>query len=213
MMNLIGKIIYKIKNHGKTHGVLSYDDAFQYLGKDEIAIDCGANVGEITERMNQRGAIVYAFEPNPYAFEILKEKFKNNPKVFCLNKGVFIKEGKERLYLHQKAGEDQIKWSVGSSLLSFKGNVDENNFIEIEVIDLADFIKRLNKKIGVLKMDIEGAECEVINHLINSGAISMIKRMVVELHDKGIPEIRFEAEKLKQRITREKVKGINFNWA
>src|SRR5215213_9742927 len=35
------------------------------LKPGDLAIDCGANVGEITARMRASGATVYAFEPNP----------------------------------------------------------------------------------------------------------------------------------------------------
>ena len=44
------------------------------LQAHDIAIDCGANVGKITQFLAQQQATIYAFEPNPYAFQVLKDK-------------------------------------------------------------------------------------------------------------------------------------------
>src|SRR5690348_12928173 len=41
------------------------------LGPGDIAIDLGAHVGTITERLARTGATVHAFEPDPDAFAIL----------------------------------------------------------------------------------------------------------------------------------------------
>ena len=41
----------------------------------DLVIDCGANVGKITEYFLLRGAQVIAFEPNKFAYSYLKEKF------------------------------------------------------------------------------------------------------------------------------------------
>lgn len=45
-----------------------YQDFAKYfanIGSQDITIDCGANVGLITEILAARSRVVYAFEPNP----------------------------------------------------------------------------------------------------------------------------------------------------
>src|SRR5262245_60438695 len=93
------------------------------LQAHDIAIDCGANVGKITQFLAQQQATIYAFEPNPYAFRVLQEKFADAPHVHCLQKGVLDCNGVFPLYLHENADRDQIYWSTGSSLLACKSNV------------------------------------------------------------------------------------------
>ena len=43
------------------------------LGRGDLAIDCGANVGHVTAALARTGAEVHAFEPNPQAFSALVE--------------------------------------------------------------------------------------------------------------------------------------------
>ena len=83
------------------------------LGKDDVAIDCGANVGSITELLSKSGATVYSFEPNPYAFKVLQDKFSNIQNVHCLQEGVSDKESVMKLYLHENSDEDEVHWSTG----------------------------------------------------------------------------------------------------
>ncbi len=193
---------------------IKYDDLLSTLKikARDTTIDCGANIGYYTNRMASKGATVYAFEPNPWAFEILNSNFLKNPKVHCINKGVLDKDGTFKLYLHQNAEEDQVKWSNGCSLLSYKKNVDEKKFVEIKVIDLNKFIENLNKKVKVLKINIEGVECRILNKLMDSGIIHKIKYVLVELHDHKIPELKEETDLLRERILKEKLTNFVLNW-
>src|SRR5688500_6473496 len=96
----------------------SYDRIFWSLGEQDIAIDCGANIGHYTAIMARSGATVYAFEPNPIAFNVLSEKFHNVSNVQCLQKAVYTENTKLPLYFHENASTDPLHWSTGSSLLS-----------------------------------------------------------------------------------------------
>ena len=58
------------------------------INPGDLVIDCGANVGKVTDYFSSKGATVIAFEPNQFAFSYLKEKFKYNPEVDVINKGV-----------------------------------------------------------------------------------------------------------------------------
>lgn len=182
------------------------------IQKEDIAIDCGANVGEVTQHLCKTGAIVHSFEPNPYAFEKLKKRFANNSNVHCYQKGVFIKNDIMKLYLHEFSGKDELHWSGGSSLLDFKGNVLKDKYIEIQVIDLCEFIKSLNSKIRLLKMDVEGVECKIIKKLINTGIIAKIDYLFVETHDDRIPELKAETEEIREIIKNKMIPNVNLNW-
>lgn len=182
------------------------------LKKSDIAIDCGANVGEITQYMAKFGTTVYAFEPNPHAFKILQDRFSSEEHVHCIQKGVSDKNSTMRLYLHENSDKDEVHWSTGSSLLNFKGNVLKDKYVEVEVIDLSDFIASLNHPVRILKMDVEGVECAILRKLISRGLIGCIDNAFVETHDHKIPELVVETNEIREIIKQKGFKNIDLNW-
>ena len=180
--------------------------------RTDIAIDCGANVGNITQHLCKSGATVYSFEPNPYAYKVLQDRFSNMQNVHCIPKGVSDKKNKMKLYLHQNSNEDEVYWSTGSSLLDFKGNVLTDKYIEVEIIDLCEFIESLNHRVRILKMDVEGVECRILEKIINTGVIDKIDYAFVETHDHKIPELKEETDAIRELIKKRRIENINLDW-
>jgi FkbM family methyltransferase len=184
------------------------------VSPDDVVIDCGANVGLVTQYFQRQGAIVYAFEPNAYAFQALLRNFRNYPNVKCLPVGVSSpsQAGSGRLFLHEHATYDQLTYSTGCSINPDKNNVDVNNYLEIELIDLCEFIKFLNTPVKVLKIDIEGAEIELLNALIDQGLTERIEYIFAETHERKIPSLRGPLELLKEKIKEKNITNIDLTW-
>lgn len=180
------------------------------LSPGDIAVDCGANVGNITARLAATGATVYAFEPNPAAFERLCERFRENSNVHCLPLAVGVQDSKQKLFFHERAAEDPVGWSTGSSLLSTKPNVGEDGVI-VEVAAIAPFLRGF-ERVRVLKIDVEGTECDIINHLMDDGAANLVDVILVETHDDKFPALRGDTDRLRARIRREKRTNIHLDW-
>ena len=111
------------------------------------------------------------------------EGYKN---VTCIKKGVWDRNTTTQLYFHNQAKGDEAFWSFGSSILKNKGNVDKGRSIEIEIIDLTEFIENLNRNVDLLKIDIEGAECELLEKFIEKELYKKVKITLVETHDRKI---------------------------
>jgi FkbM family methyltransferase len=173
------------------------------LRPGDVAIDCGANVGHVTTALARTGAWVHAFEPNPDAFAKLSERCVRMPNVELHPRAVLDRDGPTRLYLHVDAVRDPVGASVGSSVLPFKGNVDPDAYVEVEAVDLAGFVLGLDRPVKVVKIDIEGAECPVVHRLLDTGAIDRIGTVLVELHDRHIPELVRDNDLLRERLARE----------
>jgi len=169
----------------------------------DVTIDCGANVGTVTTAFARGGAFVHAFEPNPDAFAVLAERLGDDPNVALHPEAVLDHSGRVRLYLHVDAIDHPVAASVGSSVLPFKGNVDEERYIEVDAIDLAEFVLDLRRRVKVVKIDVEGAECPIIHRLIDTGAIEQTEMVLVELHDRHIPELAGDYAALRERLARE----------
>ena len=185
---------------------------FRKLKKHAVAIDCGANLGDVSLRMAEHGATVFAFEPNPYAFEVLHQRLAGFHHVHLFNQAVHIKNDCMQLYFHENSRQDQVHWSTGSSLLSFKSNVNPNTSVEVQTIDIVEFIRQLNCEVALMKLDVEGVECPIINRLIDSNLVHRIKQLLVETHDHKIPELRPETDALRKRIHHLQLKNISLDW-
>lgn len=169
------------------------------LRSDDIALDFGANVGDISSQLACTGATVHAFEPDPNAFRVLKRRFALVSRVVCFNKGVMAAQGSLRLYFCNPNAKDRIQASQGSSLMGNK-NVGGNSWVDVNCVDVADIFSSIGRDVGFVKMDIEGAEVEVINRMIETGCIYKVRRMVVETHEEQIPALAIKIKHLRDLL-------------
>jgi len=125
--------------------------------KGDVVLDIGANIGYYTlifaKLVGEEGK-VYAFEPEPDNFALLKYNVEINgyQNVILVQKAVSNKSGEIRLYLcEDNKGDHRIYDSH-----------DGRKFVEIEVIQLDDYFKNYNGRVDFIKIDIQGAEGGVI---------------------------------------------------
>jgi FkbM family methyltransferase len=117
-----------------------------------MIIDCGANIGlsAIFFKEIYPNSKIICFEPDPKIFEILKynlEQF-NYSDIQIYNTAVWVRNEKLRF---------QTDNSWGGKIVSN----ESKNYLNIDALDLNNFLKQ---KIDFLKIDIEGAEYDVIIH-------------------------------------------------
>lgn len=178
-------------------------DHIRRLSKNDVVLDIGANVGLVTEVAARRGARVIAFEPNKYAFSKLRlvaEKFDN---VETHNVAAGAKHQKVKLYLHKDSNLVLQDLSESSSLLKSKLNVSDKIFEEIQEIDFAEYLKNINTRIEIMKIDIEGYEIELINHLLDNRSLENIEKIYVETHEQKFTDLALPTKSLKARILSE----------
>jgi FkbM family methyltransferase len=190
----------------------AFDRAVAGLTSSDVAIDCGANQGLYTLRMAGSGAEVHAFEPNPVAFEELSSATAACPNVKLYQAAVTTEPGHFNLYLHKRAKTDPVYYSTGSSLLAEKPNVREDRAVRVEGIQLSRFIRELGRPVKLLKMDIEGAEVDVLNQILDEGLESSIGQAFVEVHDRSVPALVEPTQKLRERLEELGASHIRLDW-
>jgi len=186
--------------------------AVESLRRGLVAIDCGANVGNVTAAFAARNAEVYAFEPNPAAYRVLEARFARASRVHCSPAAVTTRDGTAKLYLHRNSASDPVKWSTGSSLYPEKGNVDPDAAVEVQTIDLSRFIASLGRPVHLLKLDVEGAEIEVLERLLDTGQLRHIRHVLVELHDRNIQSLEGPGAALRARLSGEGLDHVLLDW-
>lgn len=174
-------------------------------------VDCGANIGDYTEILSRKGGIVHAIEPNPAAFAILAERFRDKPQIKCISAAVHTSNGEAELYFHKNSNADPVKFSTGSSLLSNKSNIDKNLHTKVQTIDLSEFIRKLGR-VRILKMDIEGAEVDIIEDLIKKGTDKLIDHFFIETHDHKMPELHKRTEQLRKLSRESRHQNLHLYW-
>lgn len=165
-----------------------------------IFLDCGTHEGqglcELAPKLPQ-DCEIYCFEPNPCI-----TLSKHDMRTIATNAGIRFSS----LDLHKKAiwvSNDGVRFvSIGgfprgttnlrgqaSSIANISNhNRTDNNMIDIPSIDLVYFIRLLNlmpEDKLYIKMDIEGAEFEVISKLLKADDIHQhISHMWIEWHER-----------------------------
>lgn len=154
---------------------------FDITKVDPIIFDCGANIGIATIffKWLYPESKVYAFEPTPRAFELLKKNVEQNklPQVRLFNAAVTGANGKMDFFTDTRS-----PWSVASSAISER---TDGVRIVVEGISISSFIKKEKiDSIDMLKMDIEGSEKGVVDDLNKNGVLAITDRLIVEYHHK-----------------------------
>jgi len=182
------------------------------LNKNSVVIDCGANTGKISSFLSITGATVYAFEPDPIAFESLQKNCGKRKNINCINKGVWNKNAILKLFRHTEMMNNEQAFTVGSSIVDTKKNISTDLSVEIEVINLVEFIQSLNLKVDLVKIDVEGAETEILQSIINEDAHKLFKTMYVETHETKIPGQEEDLKKIKLLMKQKGIANIKLNW-
>ena len=85
-------------------------------------------------------------------------------------------------------------------MLSAKPNVSVDNFELVNEIDFAKFLKSLDEPVELIKIDIEGYEIQLLNHLLDENAICNVNHFYVETHERKFVDLAIPTAMLKTRI-------------
>ena len=135
-----------------------------------LILDCGANIGITVLNYKRQfpNARVIAFEPDPETVPLLRRNFERNEigNVEVVDAAVWVENGTAQWH---SEGID------GSHLSPETGETAKTS--TVRTIDLCDY---LNEPVDLIKMDIEGAEYEVIHHV--GRKLKNVKAMSIECH-------------------------------
>ncbi len=197
---------------GLMQGILSM------LKPGDVVLDCGANLGNVTGPLAETGAIVHAFEPDPYAYQRLETRFAGRSNVVLHNAAVGPRAGTIRLMRAANFEENPKGASVKSTVVSGGRKIDEDaaNAIEVALIDLPAMIRDLVARHGeivFLKMDIEGAELELLELMLAEDLFDDIRLTVAETHENKFKDLRPRFEALRAAVDdRFPVTKVNLDW-
>lgn len=175
-------------------------------GKKVVFVDCGAHVEVFSDVALACGGICYAFEPNKYLYAFLRDLYKGNEKLILSNQAVSNKNGKTTFY----NGVNNAT-SEGASITRNWGG----SSYEVEMLDFCEFLKDIiqkHHKISLIKIDIEGAEFDVLDSLIEQKLYENVEYIMVETHERFFENPKEKIENLKNKIAKNNIQNIFLDW-
>ncbi|HYX57200.1 MAG TPA: FkbM family methyltransferase [Nitrososphaeraceae archaeon] len=163
------------------------DDIIEHFTpkQGDIVVDIGAHMGRYTiiasKRVGANGKVV-AIEAHPGNFEMLNRNIKLNQlaNVIPLNYAVYSKETKIKLYLP----EEESGYTIYNTIMSNRAGT-EDKFVDVNA-QTVDYLLELNQikeeLINWIKIDVEGAEFEVLKGATNVLSKSKDIALLIEIH-------------------------------
>jgi|GEM_PF-1164772 len=183
---------------------VGFSNSTSVLKRNKLFIDCGGHDGcsIIKFFLSNSGYDAITFEANPELW-----KYYSNLPTKLIGKAVYNYDGEVEFII------DPID-ADGSSLIKGK-DIDFHKKVKnedcprinIQCVDLSLFIKEQSEKYDeiILKLDVEGAEYEILEKMLKDKTISCIKKLYAEFHwhKIGIPQEKHDEliETLNQFIT------------
>jgi FkbM family methyltransferase len=164
-----------------TYQELFEDEIYNFTAStaSPLIIDCGANIGLSVLYFKQLypHAAVLAYEPDADNFSLLQKNITQNhlSGVECRQRAIWV---------HNDIITFASDGSQGSGITQ---DEEQRNVVHLKAVRLADILKE--QKVNFLKIDIEGAEVDVINDC--EPYLHNVEQLFVEYHGKAA-----ETEKL-----------------
>ena len=147
-----------------------------------VIVDIGANIGAFTLDVATRypGVTVHAYEPDAGSCDILRRNIEANDlssRVQIWNEAVAGQAGTLTL------------WRGGGSVLTSAHLPEALRFeaCEVPAVTLETVAARASGRVGILKLDCEGAEAEILETA--GPALDTVQYIVAEYHAALVPDV------------------------
>lgn len=157
-------------------------------------------------------AKVYAFEPDPWTAARLRDAVADLPNVEVVEAAAGTREDRIPIYRSVGFEHNPELASLSTSAIAQKANVDPGSAIEARMIDFPAFLASLNANIPLIKVDIEGAEVDLLEALLDHEVADRIDRIFVETHELKIPHLADRSRALRRRVRKMARPTVNMDW-
>jgi FkbM family methyltransferase len=151
----------------------------------DIVIDVGAHIGKYTiiasKHVGEIGKVI-ALEADPENYEMLNRNIKLNgsTNVIPLNYAVYSKETNIKLFLP----DEKSNHAIYNTLIRSRAK-DEEKFIVVRANTLDNILQQngITKEVNWIKIDVEGAELDVLRGASHTLSSSRDITLFIEVHN------------------------------
>ncbi|MEY3417051.1 MAG: hypothetical protein RL060_1163 [Bacteroidota bacterium] len=158
---------------------------FKSNNQQPFIIDAGANIGMSVLYFKRLfpSAVIWAIEPNPTAFKLLQKNILTNHITGVTLFACALAEVEGEIDFYIPAQKGSLNGSVNPHYVP-------GNLCRVEAKKLSALIG--NRKVAVLKMDIEGAENSVIKELYEHQVLWNIDQCILEYHHLNNDQVAYD---------------------
>ena len=141
-----------------------------------LIIDCGANIGMsiLYFKKLYPSSRITAFEANPLVYKLLQENITQN-------KLSDIELNNVALYDEEK----EIPFYINENIGTLMGSVEETRggsiSVKVPAKRLSSYLVNMDL-VDLIKIDVEGAEIQILNDLFTASFINKAKEYIIEYH-------------------------------
>lgn len=170
---------------------------------NQIAVVLGGHTGNSAVRLAKKGYKVFVFEPvAEFASEIRELAKKKHVDLEVLELAAASSNGLVKV---SQEGEKTFTLNHRSDLVS------GHNLIAVPSVDFSDWVNALGSDIGVLEVNIEGSEYDVLDVILTRSIVSRIDRFNIQFHKVNATSER-DREDLRKALARTHTQVWNFDW-
>ena len=142
-------------------------------------IDAGSNIGIATLFFKSKYPLanIICFEPDPYNFTMLQKNISINNLKNVIAIEAALSKNSDNILLYGEIGETSDTRGNSINKLWGEQRITTSN-VPVKAVKLSCYIKNT---IDLLKMDIEGAEQQVIEEIEDK--LYLIKSLIIEVHE------------------------------
>ncbi|MFK7935350.1 MAG: FkbM family methyltransferase [Saprospiraceae bacterium] len=172
------------------------------LSADSVVFDLGGFEGDWASEIYARySAQIEVFEPHPAYANAIAKRFARNPKINIHPFGLAQKN-------------TQLPLSVAAESSSVFNANNSGETIEVELRDMVTFMKEQSvEQVDLVKINIEGGEFELLEHLIAEQQIEKFQELQIQFHH-FMPDARERMKRIQQQLaeTHELTWQFEFLW-
>ena len=176
------------------------------------SIDIGANIGKYTTQMAYFSGQVFAFEPDPLAFNFLQQNTKNLKNVKIYDCAAGTENTTVPIYRSKKFHLNPELYTSSTSLYA-SSNHNSEDYLTVEQVDIIHFMENISTEIGVVKIDAEGAEVPILEGILKSKKlIKSIRFIFAEEHERLFPDLKFRYKEIYKQVSKIEQPLIDLTW-
>lgn len=161
------------------------------LDRESLVFDLGGYEGDWSAEIAARyGCRIFVFEPvHDYANRIIK-RFRRNDMVRVFSFGLGSGDITQMIHIAEE----------GSSLFASPNVPRRTTDVAITIRAAADFFSELKvERVDLMKINIEGGEYDLLEHLIDTGLIASVRSIQVQFHD-FVPQAESRRLKIREKL-------------